>query len=137
MVFGTFDILHPGHIHMLKEAERYGDSLVIIVAKDSTVKKIKGRLPIHSETVRLKSLEALAIADRVRLGNSGDKHQVIREEKPDVIALGYDQKFFTEGLDKVLEKPITIVRLSPYKPEIYKSSKLASAISHYQRNPYL
>ena len=126
MVLGTFDLLHPGHVHMLKEAKQYGDHLVVVVSRDQTVWEVKAHKPRHNETVRLQNLEQLGIADTVRLGHLDDKHQVIREEKPDVIALGYDQKFFIDTLEDALEDHVQIVRLSPYRPEVYKSSKLAA-----------
>ena len=126
MVFGTFDILHPGHLHMLKEAKEHGDFLVVIIARDQTVSTLKGKKPQHDEAARVKNLEALNIADEVRLGSLGDKYKVIREEKPDIIALGYDQKFFTEQLTTVVGKETPVIRLAAYMPEIYKSSKLAA-----------
>lgn len=125
IVFGTFDILHPGHIHMLKEAKEYGNYLVVIVSRDQTVQEVKARPPRHDETTRLQRVEKLRLADKVRLGNLDDKHQVIIEEKPDIVALGYDQKFFIDELENVLPAHARIVRLSPYMPEVYKSSKLA------------
>ena len=126
MVFGTFDILHPGHLHMLKEAKEHGDFLVVIIARDQTVSTLKGKKPQHDEVARVKNLEALNIADEVRLGSLGDKYKVIREEKPDIIALGYDQKFFTEQLTTIIGKETPVIRLAAYMPEIYKSSKLAA-----------
>ncbi len=124
MIFGTFDVLHPGHIHLLKEAKEYGDYLVVIVALDSTVLEVKRKLPKNNEQTRLKKIIDLNLADKVRLGYPGNKYRVIDEEKPDIIALGYDQKFFTDQLEDQLEDHVQIVRLSSYLPEIYKSSKL-------------
>ena len=122
MVFGTFDILHPGHLFVFNEAKKLGDELIVIVARDSTVDKVKNIELINSEEVRVKNISDLNIADKVILGNAGDKYQIIRDEEPDIIALGYDQKVFTEDLEKTFPK-IKIVRLNPYKQEIYKSSK--------------
>ncbi len=124
IVFGTFDIIHPGHIHMLKEAKEYGDNLIAIIARDATVCKIKKRIPLNSEKLRLENIKKLNIADKVRLGCLGDKYQAIREEQPDIVALGYDQKAFVDNLADVIPKNCRIVRLVPFKPEVYKSSKL-------------
>ncbi len=124
MVFGTFDILHPGHTHMLKEAKEYGDYFVVVVSRDETVCQLKGKPPKNSENLRLKQVEALGIADKVRLGCLDDKHQAVKEEDPDIVAIGYDQKFFLDDLEKSLKSSAQIVRLTPFKPEIYKSSKL-------------
>ncbi len=124
MVFGTFDILHPGHVHMLKEAKAYGDFLVAIISRDSTVEQYKKRIPLHNEQERRQHVEALGIADKVRLGYEGDKYKVLEEEKPDVVALGYDQLFFVDQLENHLEDHVQIVRITPFMPDVYKSSLL-------------
>lgn len=124
MVFGTFDILHKGHFNMLSQARALGDYLVVVVGRDQTVSEVKGHYPDNNEEVRLKQLKACGIADKVRLGGVGDKHAVIEEEKPDVIALGYDQKFFIDELEAKYGDKIKIVRLEAFQPEIYKSSLL-------------
>ncbi len=122
IVFGTFDILHAGHRHMLEEAHTFGNQLVVVVARDATVHKIKGRLPQFDEITRSQNLRDLNIADRVILGDTQDYHKVLRDEKPDVVALGYDQKAFTEDIEKNLQYPVRIVRLQAFHPEKYKSS---------------
>lgn len=130
MVFGTFDILHPGHVNFFKQARKYGDYLIAVVARDKTVLEVKGKLPVNSERVRKNNILKLKIADKVILGDLKDKYKAIKKIKPDVICLGYDQKAFTEGLKSPLlkggrgVKKIKIIRLKPFKPEIYKSSKL-------------
>lgn len=124
MVFGTFDLIHPGHLHMLKEAKEYGDFLVIVVARDNTVCEIKGRPSRLNENERLENIKKLNIADKVRLGCIEDKYRAIMEENPDIIALGYDQKAFVDKLDKKIPDTTKIVRLASYMPEIYKSSKM-------------
>ncbi len=126
LAFGTFDILHPGHSFMLKEAKKYGDHLTIIIARDATVCSIKGKKTVFNEKMRLKNLTKLNIADKVRLGCLGNKYKVVTDEKPDVITLGYDQKFFVDDLKKVVGKKVKIVRLKSYRPSIYKSSKMRS-----------
>lgn len=122
MVFGTFDILHPGHLFLLNEAKKMGDSLTVVIARDKTVMAVKNITAQNDEQTRLKNLADLNIADKVILGNSGDKYQVVRDEQPDIIALGYDQIAFTADLEKVFPE-IKIARLKPYKEDIYKSSK--------------
>jgi len=128
MVFGTFDILHPGHTHMLTEAKEYGDYLIAVVARDSTVEQVKKKKPVYNQEIRVKNLENLGIADEVLLGHEDDKHRIVSEINPDVVALGYDQKFFIDELEKALGSHAKIVRLSPYFPEKYKSSKLAATL---------
>jgi len=128
IVFGTFDILHPGHEHMFKEAKEYGDYLIVVVARDVTVCEIKGRPAKNNEDIRLENIRKLNIADKVRLGCIDDKYQAIAEEDPDIIALGYDQKEFVDNLADAIKDRVQIIRLSPFMPEIYKSSKLKNNI---------
>ena len=124
IVFGTFDIIHPGHVHLLKKAKEYGDFLVVVVARDNTVCNIKGKDPTNNEGIRLANVKKLNIADRVIMGCLDDKYQVIANEKPDIIALGYDQKVFVDKLVEIIDDHVKIVRISPYIPDLYKSSKL-------------
>src|SRR3989339_820475 len=119
MIFGTFDIIHPGHLYLFEEAKKLGDTLTVIVARDQTVLEVKGRAVQNNEN--------LHIADKVILGNLADKYQVIKEEKPDIIALGYDQRAFVDSLNETLDSKTKIVRLKPFKEDIYKSSKLRTS----------
>ncbi len=109
---------------MLKEAKEYGDYLVVVVARDNTVEKVKWRRPYNNQETRIKNVETLGLANKILLGYVDNKHRIVAEEKPQVVALGYDQKFFLDDLEKVLDDSARIVRLSPYIPEKYKSSKL-------------
>lgn len=95
MVFGTFDYLHAGHENLFIQARELGDEIVAIIARDKTVKNIKGESPDHNEKERLANLEETGWADFTVLGNPKDKTKVIKEYRPDVIALGYDQFAFT------------------------------------------
>ena len=96
MCFGTVDLLHEGHKFYLNEAKKLGDYLVVVVARDETVEAVKKQPPLNNEKVRVHNLQQLRIADKVILGNTGDKLKVVEDEKPAVIALGYDQTFFTD-----------------------------------------
>lgn len=128
LVFGTFDVIHPGHMNFLKQAKAHADKLVVVVSRDLTVKALKGRFPENNEERRLKNIKKLPYVDEAIPGSPGnDKYGIIEKVKPDVIALGYDQYYFTEDLKKELKKRgilADIIRLKPYKKEVYKSSKL-------------
>lgn len=127
MAFGTFDYLHAGHENYLKQAKKLGDELIIIIARDQTVRSVKGQSPVNDENQRLKNLRLTGWADKVILGNLENKHQVILKYQPDVIALGYDQYAFTQTLQRtIIEHNLSaeIIRLTPYFPQIYKSSLL-------------
>ena len=139
MVFGVFDLLHPGHLNFLVQAKELGDKLIVSVARDINVFKIKGQRTVHDEHQRLKNVSLLPVVDKVILGGLKDPWPHIVKEKPDVIALGYDQKsyityhvsritkqleLFEEELQKHGLKKTKVVRLKPYWPEVYKSKLL-------------
>lgn len=130
LTFGTFDIFHPGHEFFLKEAKTHGEVLSVVVARDSTVEKVKGRPTTNNELARLAVIKALDYVDDAVLGNQGDKYAIIEELKPDIIFLGYDQHSFTENLAAVLAErglsPQIIKSDKSLKPEVYKSSRLRS-----------
>ena len=127
MAFGTFDIFHPGHRNYLKQAKRAGDYLIVVVAKDKNVKSFKKQETLNKEQERMKELKSNVLADKVILGSLKDKYAVIKKYRPDIIALGYDQKVNLKELkNKLIEFNLKtkIIRLKSYRPEIYKSSKL-------------
>jgi len=117
MATGTFDLLHMGHIYYLKEAKKLGDILIVIVACDSTVRKMKHE-PVNPEKMRLNLIKELKIVDKAYLGKKDDMYKLVEEIKPDIIALGYDQIHDDKIIRKNLEKrniKAKIVRLSKYK----------------------
>ncbi|MBC7110035.1 MAG: FAD synthase [Archaeoglobi archaeon] len=113
---GTFDILHPGHLYFLKEAKKYGDVLYVIVARDSMVRhKPK---PVIPEDQRLEMVSALKPVDFALLGSDSDIFEPVEKIKPDVIVLGYDQKFSEDELGEELRKrgiDAEIVRIGKYE----------------------
>ena len=121
LVFGTFDLLHDGHRFVLNEASARGE-LSIIVARDSTVQRIKGRSPIDSETVRRENVQRVVPDAHVILGDTEDFLAPVRKVKPDLILLGYDQSM-PPGVDPS-SLPCPVERLPAYKPETFKSSIL-------------
>lgn len=130
MVFGTFDHLHAGHENMFAQAREIAKKLInplviAIVARDKTVKQIKGHAPENDEKSRVQTLHETGWADMVLIGNKKDKYMHIKKYRPSIIALGYDQFAFTLQLEKLiidLNLDAKIVRLKPYRPDIYKSS---------------
>ena len=127
MCAGTFDILHKGHLYFLKESKKQGDNLIVTIARDSNVEKIKGKKPINNEQDRLEAVQALEFVDKAILGNEGNIFDIIKEVKPDIISLGYDQKLKISKLKEELKKrniKANIIRIQSFKPETYKSSKM-------------
>ncbi len=130
LVFGAFDGLHEGHMDFFRQAKKYGDCLVVVVGRDSTVQRVKNRLPKFNEQERLKSIltNSHELVSEARLGNEGNNpYKIIEEIKPDIICLGYDQTHFTEKLEQRIKEfglNIEIKRLKPYRPEQFHSSIL-------------
>ncbi|MEW5745226.1 MAG: adenylyltransferase/cytidyltransferase family protein [Nitrospirota bacterium] len=119
---GTFDHFHPGHLDFLKQAKSLGDELMVIVARDETVRRIKGFLPSHDEQQRRANVESARIADLVVLGHlDTDLFEIVDELGPDVIALGYDQRVSEEEIRRRFPR-LTVVRLASFHPEHFKSS---------------
>jgi len=126
---GVFDLLHIGHVRFLEDAKKAGGpnaKLVVIIAKDTTVERIKGRTPIMSEDQRLALVESLKVVDEAVMGYEGlDIGEVIDKIKPDVIALGWDQEEM-ENQVKAYAKPhkvaIKVVRIGKYAQNALDSS---------------
>ncbi|MFH1592209.1 MAG: adenylyltransferase/cytidyltransferase family protein [Candidatus Woesearchaeota archaeon] len=126
LTFGTFSKFHKGHEYHLNEASKYGD-LYVVLARDKTVKEVKGKPPEENELIRLKKVNNLKFVKKALLGSKGDKYEVLTDTKPDIICLGYDQTHFTEKLEEELKKrniKSEIIRIKAYKPEKYKTSLL-------------
>jgi FAD synthetase len=113
---GVFDLLHIGHLFYLEESKKLGDELVVIVANDSTVRRKKHN-PIMPQEVRRKLVESLKPVDRAVIGYQDDMFRIIKEIRPDVITIGYDQ-FLDGSLEEELKKNgcnAEIVRLAKYE----------------------
>lgn len=121
MGFGTFDGVHPGHLFFLNELKKLGDELIVIIARDSNVKKIKGRLPHLNDKARHVAVEATGVADRVVLGDEKDFYRPIKDHRPAVIGIGYDQQADLKAL-KLRFPDIKLTRIVAYEPDKYKSS---------------
>jgi FAD synthetase len=127
MAFGTFDIFHKGHESYLKQAKELGSQLIVVVARDETVTRIKNQPAKNNECERLEKIELSGLADEVLLGKLKNRYAVIEKHRPDIIALGYDQRVdMPELREKLKEFKLNakIVRLKSFEPQIYKSSKL-------------
>jgi FAD synthetase len=130
MATGVFDILHPGHLHFLKEAKALGDELVVVVATDATVRKHKHE-PITPEKMRVEMVAALKPVDRALLGHEGDMFEIVLQVKPDIIALGYDQKFEEKELESRLADrglKVEVVRMHKFEDDLNGTRKIIQKI---------
>jgi D-beta-D-heptose 7-phosphate kinase/D-beta-D-heptose 1-phosphate adenosyltransferase len=88
---GCFDILHRGHVEILKEARSLGDLLAVAVNSDTSVRQLKGdRRPIVSQEDRAELLAALRSVDYVVIFDEDTPHQVITRLRPDILVKGSD-----------------------------------------------
>jgi len=129
MVFGTFDNLHQGHLNFFKQARNLHQFpfLIVSIARDKNVFRVKGKYPVKNEKARVTLVKKCKLVDKVIL--SGIKNHIphIAKERPDIIALGYDQKVYVQNLEKDLKNKsilVKIIRLKPFKKEIYKNHLL-------------
>ncbi len=126
---GVFDLLHLGHVRFLEDAKKAGGKnakLIVIIARDSTVEKMKGKKPIMHEAERRALVESLKVVDKAILGHEGlEIGEVIEQVKPDVIALGWDQAEMEREVNDYLsthKSPISIVRIGKFGENTLDSS---------------
>ena len=121
---GVFDIIHPGHIHTLNAAKALGDILVVAIATDKTAQKMKKRPPLHNQELRRELVNCLTMVDRAIVGHENDIFETVKEIKPDIIVLGYDQthqeKFIGDGCKRI-NLDVEIVRLQSPVPDLSSS----------------
>ena len=121
---GVFDIIHPGHIHTLNAAKALGDVLVVAIATDKTAQKMKKRPPLHNQELRRELVSCLSMVDISMIGHEEDIFETVKEIKPDIIALGYDQihqeKFISNGCKRI-SLDVEIVRLQSPIPKLSSS----------------
>lgn len=119
MVFGTFDLFHPGHRSLLMQAEKLGP-VIVVVARSTNVERIKGKKPLQSDDERVKALKDSFPDAEVILGDPDDFLVPLREQKPDMLLLGYDQGL-PPGVTDV-DLPCPVRRAKALRPDLYKSS---------------
>jgi len=121
---GVFDIIHPGHIHTLNAAKALGGVLVVAIATDKTAKKMKKRSPLHNQELRRELVSCLSMVDKAIVGHEDDIFQTVKEVKPNIIVLGYDQihqeKFISDGCKRI-NLNVEIVRLESPVPHLSSS----------------
>lgn len=115
---GTFDILHPGHVHYLEAARSFGDELHVIVARGENVDHKEP--PILPDGQRRTMVAALDPVDEARVGHESDIFAPVADIDPDVLVLGHDQYHDEDGLTTALAQAgidCRVERASPYEGE--------------------
>ena len=105
MAVGVFDLLHAGHLHYVEQAKSLGDELIVVVAHDDTVRKQKHE-PVTNQDLRRRMVMGLKPVAEAIVGNppSVPIFEILEVVKPDIIALGYDQKHSRDSIKKGLEE---------------------------------
>jgi FAD synthetase len=99
---GTFDLLHPGHVHYLRDAAAMGDELHVIVARGDNVTHKEP--PVVPDSQRRDMVGSLGLVDEAHLGHPEDIFIPIERIDPDIIALGYDQHHDEQRLENALSE---------------------------------
>lgn len=131
MTTGVFDLIHLGHIHMLEAARKLGDELVVVIARDETVRRMKHD-PINNEEVRRQIVSSLRPVTKAVLGHHGDIYRIVEELQPDIVALGYDQKFTDDEVrSKCLDHgvDVQVVRLPQFDHDLDATRKIIDRIA--------
>ncbi|HVB96014.1 MAG TPA: adenylyltransferase/cytidyltransferase family protein [Nitrososphaerales archaeon] len=127
MLGGAFEIIHPGHIHALSEARDLGNTLVVVVATDESVERNKGRPPVTDQALRVALVSSLRQVDLALPGNRGSIYDILVKIRPDVVALGYDQRHNGEE----------IVREAAKRGVVISTARLGSPIADVKTSKIL
>jgi len=114
LVAGCFNRIHPGHIYLFKEAKKLGKKLIVIITNDANNNK-----NIKTPAIdRMKMLKEIKMIDKVIVGEKNDFTKIFLKEKPNVLALGYDQsipKSFLGLWNSNVYHKVDIIRIKKYK----------------------
>jgi D-beta-D-heptose 7-phosphate kinase/D-beta-D-heptose 1-phosphate adenosyltransferase len=123
---GVFDIIHPGHIELLRSAKSFGDFLILALNTDSSVKKIKGdKRPIFSLNERIKILSSIVYVDLIVSFEEETPYKVIKFLKPDILVKGGDYRIE----DVIGREFVKEVKIVPYL-EGYSTTKIIERIKN-------
>lgn len=133
---GVFDLVHYGHVYFLQGAKRAGGKntrLIVVVARDKTIEKMKGRPPVLPEDQRRAIVEALKPVDKAILGHEEfDVSKMLKDIKPNIVAVGYDQTEIESDVKKIISREgldVKVVRMDKFlASDLDSSSKIRSKI---------
>lgn len=133
MAVGVFDLLHAGHLHYLEQAKSLGTELVVVVAHDDTVRSQKHE-PVTSQELRCRMVRGLKPVDEAIIGNSPGTpiFDILNVVRPNVIALGYDQKHSIDsiriGLDEHGFSNVELTRVEGLSDDLDGTRKIIARI---------
>ena len=155
ITFGTFDILHTGHIRFLEKAKALGDILIVGVAGNDVYLQLKKTLPILDEKVRLEIVKSLSCVDNAFISSDETQsvmNDIIEFHNSDIIALGEDNKrsdndfrgkivkrltrypqISSSDIKEKIKKPIE-EKLASYQKQIEAQKKLIEDLQNKLKN---
>lgn len=130
---GVFDILHPGHIEVLKFAKSLGDKLIVGINSDRAIKLLKGEgRPINNELVRKTLLESLSFVDEVVIFDDVKTFNIVREIKPDILVKG-EEGLTPEGVRVKDQIPPEVeIKLCPHLAD-YSTTGIIKKIRQHEQ----
>lgn len=135
MAAGVFDLLHPGHLHYLREAASHGDELVVVIARDTSVRERKHR-PIVPEAIRRELVAALDPVDEAVLGDEEDQFATVERLRPDIIALGHDDYHAADAVREECKRrglDVEVVRVSERDEDLAGTREILRRIAASER----
>jgi FAD synthetase len=124
MATGTFDIIHGYYLEESKKVGGADAHLVVVVARDSTVRSRK-RIPVVDEEQRLEVIKMMKPVDEAYLGSESDMFEIVEKIKPDIITIGSDQNYNIDELKKQLVERgsnADVVKIEGYKTSLLDST---------------
>jgi D-beta-D-heptose 7-phosphate kinase / D-beta-D-heptose 1-phosphate adenosyltransferase len=111
---GCFDLLHPGHVHLLNEAKSFGDRLIVAINSDTSIMRLKGpQRPIVAEHDRASLIAALHCVDLVVIFHSDTPEELLRLFRPHVLVKGENYRQEDVLGRRIVESNGGTVRLVP------------------------
>jgi len=126
-------LLHAGHLLYVEQAKSLGDELIVVVAHDDTVRKQKHE-PVTNQELRRRMVEGLKPVDKAIVGNPPSEpiFDILNTVKPDIIALGYDQKHSRDsiksGLDNNGWSQVEVIRVEGLADDLDGTRKIIARI---------
>ena len=133
MAVGVFGLLHAGHLHYVEQAKSLGDELIVVVAHDDTVRKQKHE-PVTNQELRRRMVLGLKPVDDAIIGNPPTVpiFDILEVVKPDVIALGYDQKHSRDSIKNGLQEngwgDVEVIRVEGLADDLDGTRKIIARI---------
>jgi cytidyltransferase-like protein len=124
--FGSFDLIHPGHLAYLTHAKQQGDFLTTIVASDESIRQFKQHEPQYSQSKRIHHLQDTWLVDTIIAWHPQNFYSTLQDTLPRVLVFGYDQHLqwvASRYHRQSLPLPF-FIQANAYHPEVFKSSKL-------------